>query len=390
MKKPLQRKPLKKRHIKQSKFVFKLTKTHFIVGALIIVVALILSTVLRDLYQARSRNQTRNISASPTPSPLPSPYLIKEKKINTQSDFDVATWQTYSQTKYGYSIKYPSSWTLKSIGEDYTELFNFDADECVYGDSFNDQNMVDFSITVHEHDQPQTINEIKSRLQKDVDMCNKPGAGCAPAPPEFIRDISINGREGVRTPFDTAHGCLDGERSAYFIPYKNNVYKIDVIKGRKIDKNYEALFNKVINSLTLDGNVIHYTDDTFSFNYPSNWIVNKDDLQNDSLGKFVTLSTPDNMVHIIISQEQKNYGVEWETKKNPLQLTIDGKQYSVIEESYGENNVFVDFILSPSGYHVLFGTGYPSGNDSPRGSFSSYKEVRNDIINILSSLKIYD
>ncbi len=78
MKKPLQRKPLKKRHIKQSKFVFKLTKTHFIVGALIIVVALILSTVLRDLYQARSRNQTRNISASPTPSPSSPPSSTSE------------------------------------------------------------------------------------------------------------------------------------------------------------------------------------------------------------------------------------------------------------------------------------------------------------------------
>lgn len=121
MKKPLQRKPLKKRHNKQSKFVFKSTKTHFIVGALIIVVALILSTVLRDLYQARSRNQTRNISASPTPSLSPSPVPEPVGKWNR----GVFTVVKKGQTVSSFNLKdKPESAVMYEGGRKFAMVAN--------------------------------------------------------------------------------------------------------------------------------------------------------------------------------------------------------------------------------------------------------------------------
>lgn len=126
-----------------------------------------------------------------------------------------------------------------------------------------------------------------------------------------------------------------------------------------------------------------YTNTTYTFKYPSDWIVSSTDYLNTT-----TLTNKARSVAINISEGQYPYGqgtnVKNETRN--LSVTLNGKDYETVETVTNDKEVFVDFTVGASKYHILFGTGYPAGEDR-LASLSDYYSLKGNILKILSTFK---
>lgn len=78
------------------------------VPALLVILLLLLSAA-GYLYYQNQQLKTMLASYQPTPTPLVSP------KPTAQADDPTANWKTYTNLKYGYSIKYPLGFSTEQI-----------------------------------------------------------------------------------------------------------------------------------------------------------------------------------------------------------------------------------------------------------------------------------
>lgn len=70
--------------------------------------------------------------------PTPEPEVIKTtplpSEVSTKEDDPITNWETYTNTKYGYSVAYPTdSFTLCQISGKEDEFFLFEKGECFAG-----------------------------------------------------------------------------------------------------------------------------------------------------------------------------------------------------------------------------------------------------------------
>jgi hypothetical protein len=85
---------------------FKLQKKKILIGLGVFLGVLILAGVVFGAYKY-SQNQIP--LEEPTPTPLPA-------EVSTEEGDPTADWQTYTNTEYGYSIKYPKDWYITEPG----------------------------------------------------------------------------------------------------------------------------------------------------------------------------------------------------------------------------------------------------------------------------------
>ena len=125
-----------------------------------------------------------------------------------------------------------------------------------------------------------------------------------------------------------------------------------------------------------------YSDDYYSFKYPPNWQAAQ---KCDSCVGQVDITNPTKTVTIGISPEQAIYGgITPPAETDSLTINVAGETYKVTEYE----NSYVDFTVQANGseHHILFGTGYPAGQDNKK-SLPDYKSAKNTIIVILSTFK---
>lgn len=131
----------------------------------------------------------------------------------------------------------------------------------------------------------------------------------------------------------------------------------------------------------------------YSFNYPPDWIAQEN--QDTYLGDVAKITNQSKSLVLNVSTNQLPYGIEapktYET--HDLTLTIEGKTYTAKEIvfSWGGNNTtvsqgnaVVDYLFRKNGknFHILFGTGYPAGEDrfSSLNDYTANKSVFSDIL----------
>lgn len=97
----------------QPKKSFSFGKSLILIIVLILIVALPLGTyvLIKQIQTQPAQNanvaKTMNALVSPTLTPTPT---LSGSASGTLVATDTATWKTYTNTKYNYSIKYPSNW----------------------------------------------------------------------------------------------------------------------------------------------------------------------------------------------------------------------------------------------------------------------------------------
>lgn len=131
-----------------------------------------------------------------------------------------------------------------------------------------------------------------------------------------------------------------------------------------------------------------YKDNIYSFQYPSVWEV-EGGYSDFFEGQVVTIKNPSQTIRILISPGQYPYGFEGpkEIKQKPLELTINNNEYRAKENIISNRSAYVDIALNnnENEYHILFGTGYPTG--SRKESLSDYLSSKETIIKILSTFR---
>ncbi|GEM_PF-5557882 len=133
-----------------------------------------------------------------------------------------------------------------------------------------------------------------------------------------------------------------------------------------------------------------YINTKYTFQYPSDWIVTEGDAKTADHSKNTTqILNKSGSVKINISDEQPIYGFSCCLESEYLSVNINGQNYQVKETTFGNHAVFVDFQIGKSKYHVLFGTGYPAG-DNRLASISDYNLAKETILKILSTFKLTD
>jgi hypothetical protein len=126
-----------------------------------------------------------------------------------------------------------------------------------------------------------------------------------------------------------------------------------------------------------------YSNTYYSLMYPSDWTLNTSDYMN-----LAELTNPNKTVSFKLTDGQYPYGYGGEVKfdTKDINLTVNGKEYTVEETTTNNTQVFVNFKLDIKNYHVLFGTGYPGGSDE-KTSKEDYYSTKPTIMKILSSVK---
>lgn len=152
-------------------------------------------------------------------------------------------WKEFTSSKYHYSFKYPDNWFLKISpdGENHVEVSNYDP-----GVMLNEQkNKVLFSIGAS----PATSLSPKAWIDKENERCSK--AACAPSPPRYMGEITINGHVGAVAD-ESYPGPLNGKVEAYYFSDKDVLYHVMFQYGYNSDADIETSTNSILSTLTFD------------------------------------------------------------------------------------------------------------------------------------------
>lgn len=139
-----------------------------------------------------------------------------------------------------------------------------------------------------------------------------------------------------------------------------------------------------------------FADGQYSFQYPHDWSVKVEQRKpNDEYSEVVQIINPSGSVSITISPFQYPYGFggedvqkSWHEKE--LKVYIEDKEYTAKEVTYLNSKVFTDVkIQKNKEHHILFGTGYPAGEDR-LSSLTDYTASKETILKILSAFKFIE
>lgn len=131
-----------------------------------------------------------------------------------------------------------------------------------------------------------------------------------------------------------------------------------------------------------------FDDANFSIDYPSNWIASSE--RDGYLGDELTVTNETGSVVVRVTSEQQPYSFPGYDKSNfkeeNVNVLIQGKNYQVKVTTVDNRKAYADFAID-SGKRVMFGTGYPVGDDN-NISLSNYQSNLSVIQKVLSTLKI--
>jgi len=205
---------------------------------------------------------TRQVQPSPQPSPTPA-------AVATPTADPTANWQTYTNTKYGYSIKYPSELESKDVdpstvlGPTGVTAHNF----IVWGPTqrpqteFYDGLSVILGVVTNPEELP---------LRDFADQASQPTVGER----ESFEEIQIGDLRGFK-----AVGVGLGRFTHIFLPYKtaDKVIKFTVIWGGEKEEEYRENFNLMLSTFRFleEEEWQTYTDDVYrySFEYPPDFLI---------------------------------------------------------------------------------------------------------------------
>lgn len=130
-----------------------------------------------------------------------------------------------------------------------------------------------------------------------------------------------------------------------------------------------------------------YGNSKLSLKYPPNWNLKT----SDYLGSDFQLENSTGSISITVSKGQYPYSIQGygsnEIETNNLSVKVGEIFYQTQGYILAKQKVYADVTVGE--YHILFGTGYPAGNDN-LASLSDYQKEKNTILQILSTFKFTD
>lgn len=308
------------------------------------------------IYQKQSKSTP---SLQPTTQPSPSP-----------TD-ETANWKTYRDERLMF--RYPEDWTIDPV-----QVFGSRSEI-----EFKYQKTSAFSLTYIANynngtEKPFTTLEEFTGTRRD----------------RYSKEILLAGQKAkyIVDPGDPGH-VISYEEVLFFSPdnkaivslhYEQSYY--DVPKANKILDQILSTFKFISQTDTTDWKT--YTNASYTFQYPSSWGVTEGFAKTaDHSENTVQILNKSGSVQINISPEQQIYGFSGGVdSKHFLTVNINGQNYQVKENIVSNRTVFVDFQIGTSKYHILFGTGYPAGEEI-LASISDYNLMKETILKILSTFK---
>ena len=132
-----------------------------------------------------------------------------------------------------------------------------------------------------------------------------------------------------------------------------------------------------------------FSGKTFSFKYPQLWEAKEQN--NDYFESvFVVLNNSTQTVRLNVTPSQMVYGFggDYAREKKEIEIEVGGKMYTATENLIDNRAVYVDqqVTIGSQKYFVLFGTGYPAGEDK-KASLDDYQNEKENILKILSTFK---
>ena len=162
--------------------------------------------------------------------------------IATQTN-ETANWKTYENKDYGFSIKYPSDYTILGLNG---------AQEI--GDAFS------YNIIFSSKDGQFTVNitEIGGSIVKPIGINST-----------TTSDITVAGQSGKK--FDDLAYVVDGAKYRYAIMYTGDASVVPTQEQKNILKQMVSNFQFISTTSTADWKTYTNTDYGFSFKYPTGW-----------------------------------------------------------------------------------------------------------------------
>lgn len=183
---------------------------------------------------------------------------------------------------------------------------------------------------------------------------------------------------------------------AYYLGTQNT--RIPSSNSNTQPKNLQA--DKLVNPTnkpveTQDHQIDEKTDwkihngQVYSLKYPYDWIVNE--AYDDYFGNQITVtnSAKSTVLRVLTGRQPYGYSGSTDVKSNSIVIKVEGVSYDVKEEIVDGRTALVDHTVKKGGkeYQILFGTGYPVGEDK-LASIPDYYAAKETLIKILSTLVI--
>jgi len=150
---------------------------------------------------------------SPTPTATPEASLLTPTASPTAIPDPTATWNTYTNTTYGYSIKYPPDWTATDLGQLEPKVPSF--------------------VTLNPNTEKASPS---AALSITISSSTRTATEVAALKSKTRQSITVSGLTGIKT----TERDSDGNESLHVVLYgKNYVY---IFVGKK---KYETIFNQI-------------------------------------------------------------------------------------------------------------------------------------------------
>lgn len=298
-----------------------------IIGAVVI-----LFTIAGGAYYfMRVKSSTAIPAQTQTVIPTTQPSTIDE----------TANWKTYTNSKYGYTLKYPSNWSLvEQLSGSYIDIYD---QPNITQPQLHDGSWVKISIS---NDERQGRIQPSDSIGTKKEIANKVFE-------EKIADITLDKYSAFKTVSDILSGSQTDAR-----PTTNIVAKIDsntfVISFSNPDKNqYEKdlnIFNEIISTFKFNNQInadisnwrTYTTSSEFTFKYPSDWTITPDTYKYD----YVSLRSPDYSVN--------TDGIETLDKGVELMIYTETTPEASIDKKF-EQDRFAGQIANSKTYTTVYG-----------------------------------
>lgn len=131
-----------------------------------------------------------------------------------------------------------------------------------------------------------------------------------------------------------------------------------------------------------------FNNGLYSLRYPQDWIATESSDRYFGDEVMVTNKTQSVVLRVLSGKQPYGFGPT-DFNTTSFKVTIEGKEY-IVQEHMSQRTAFVDTTIKKGEkYQILFGTGYPTGEDR-KASIGDYKASKETLLLILSSLSIKD
>jgi len=186
----------------------------WILAAIILVVIVVIAGIFILLLNSQKSTSTPPSSISPTSSPITE---------------EVANWKTYTNTKYGYSLKYPSEMRLTEPGnETYLTLDPSQEKE----QDFHHTLIVGISVLPNK--ERLSIDELIEKIQAStsaIQIKNK-------------QDVTVGGVKGKKV----IGSALGSDFTKIFIPYEDSFVVLTASIGIEKYQQYVQVFDQILST----------------------------------------------------------------------------------------------------------------------------------------------